>query len=89
MKHHEGYERMVREPSPSAVRWWYFETEHDFVFARGGLCRTTRIARGLLRDARQQMPLERDALSRARLAHFRMKEDGELVELPPLVRCGY
>lgn len=59
-----GYERMTPEAAWNAVRWWYVHTEPGYVFARGGRCRTARVARREIDAAHAQMKVEREHLPR-------------------------
>ena len=48
-----GYRRVLPNPDPCAVAWWFVRRERDGrIFARGGRCRTSKLARSLIRVAK-------------------------------------
>jgi hypothetical protein len=55
-----GYVRvLLRTEDPNAVAWWYVRDFRDgFVFARGGRCRTSKLARSLIYRATVQARVE-------------------------------
>lgn len=77
--HEEGYERLTPHPAYNAVRWWYVEVDGDFVYARGGHVRTSRLARRELETARNGESIDR--LRRSKRPTHRLARDGDLVPL--------
>lgn len=62
-----GYQRIVRQEDPNAVSWWFVVREKNGrVFARGGRCRTSKLARSLIYTARSAARRERQELAGGR-----------------------
>lgn len=76
----EGYTRIIPEPHPEAVAWWYVRDYGDgFVFARGGRTATSRKARSAIHQVAIQARGEHYEWERR--PRFSLDRRGELVPL--------
>lgn len=67
----QGHRRVLPHADPCAVAWWFVHREDGFVFARGGRCRTSKLARSLIHRAAIQAREEFQAIPREVAAHRR------------------
>lgn len=72
----QGHCRVTPHSHPEAVQWWFFITDGEWSFARGGACQTTREARRLIRRSlAEAAEAKKKVLERPRAT---LRNDGEL-----------